>query len=201
MNLAVRSLFLSLFLAAGVVAAQSPQPTSPDAQENAAVDLAALVKQQFGKGFAPQPNFPTPMVVADFDGDGVEDAAIVATASELFPDSFEFKYKVIDPFNAFFGLDNAAITAAFSSEDPSRKHYLLVIFGAGKDGWRAAVPKAKFVMINIPFDEIGVGRMLIKKDKPPIFMIRTREYQLEDSSVYWDAKKQKWHWLPGDTLQ
>jgi hypothetical protein len=199
MNFAFRSLFLSLFLAACLATAQSPQPSSP--QQNALIDLDAVVKQQFGKSFALKPNFPTPLIVADFDGDGVEDAAIVATSTEPFPDSFEFKYKVIDPYNAFFGLDNPAITVKFSTVDPSRNHYLLVIFGSGREGWRAAVPKAKFVMINVPFDEIAVGRMLIKKDKPPINMIRTREYELEDSTVWWDPKKQKWHWQPGDTLQ
>lgn len=200
MNAAVRTLFLSLLLAACVATAQSPQPAS-SAQQDALLNLGDVVKQQFGKTFALTANFPTPAIVADFDGDGVEDVAIVATSPEPFPDSFEFKYKILDPYNAFFGLDNPAITAAFSPEDPSRKHYLLVIFGAGKDGWHAAVPKAKFVMINVPFDEITVGRMLIKKDKPPVFCIRAREYDLEDSNVWWDAKKQKWHWQPGDTLQ
>jgi hypothetical protein len=200
MNFAFRSLLLSLFLAASVALAQSPQPPE-GAQQDVVGDLGTLVKQQFGKTFALKPNFPTPLITADFDGDGVEDAAIVATSSEPFPDSFEFKYKVIDPYNAFFGLDNPAISAKFSAVDPSRNHYLLVIFGSGHEGWRAAVPKAKFVMINVPFDEISVGRMLVKKDKPPIFTIRTREHELEESSVWWDAKKQKWHWQPGDTLE
>jgi hypothetical protein len=196
MNFAVRCLFLA---ACVVVAAQTPRTPSPDA--STLTDLGAVVKQQFGKTFALKPNFPTPVVIADFDGDGVEDAAIVATSAEPFPDSFEFKYKVIDPYNAFFGLDNPAITAAYGTADPTRNHDLLIIFGSGREGWRAAVPKAKFVMINVPFDEIAVGRMLVKKDKPPINMIRTREYELLDSSVYWDAKRQKWRWQPGDTMQ
>ncbi len=198
MHFAVRILFLAACLAA----AQSTPP--PSAEQNAQAvpaDLAAVVKQQFGATFALKTKFPTPLIVADFDGDGVEDAAIVATSSEPFPDSYAFKYKVIDPYNAFFGFGNPAVTASFGTEDPSRKHDLLVIFGAGKEGWHAAVPKAKFVMINVPFDEIAVGRMLIKKDKPPIFMIRTREYQLQDSSLFWDAKKKRWRWQPGDTMQ
>jgi hypothetical protein len=199
MNFPARCLFLIMLLVACVAVAQSPQPASP--QPDNLGDLDAVVKQQFGKTFALKPKFPTPVIVADFDGDGVEDAAIVATSSEPFPDSFEFKYTVIDPYNAFFGFGNPAVTASFSSEDPSRKHLLLVIFGSGKDGWRASVPKAKFVMINVPFDEIAVGRLLIKKNKPPVFTIRAHEYELEDSNVWWDAKKQRWHWQPGETLQ
>ncbi len=196
MNLAVRVL---VFLAVCLAAAQSPPPPNPP--QTAAVDLAAVVKQQFGASFVPQAKFPTPLITADFDGDGVEDAAIVATSSEPFPDSFAFKYKVVDPYNAYFGLGNPNITAAFGTVDPSRNHDLLIIFGSGPEGWRAAVPKAKFVMINLPFDDIAVGRMLIKKDKPPIFVIKARETQLMDSAVWWDAKKQRWRWQPGDTLQ
>ncbi|HEY6309140.1 MAG TPA: hypothetical protein VI488_22075 [Candidatus Angelobacter sp.] len=194
MNFAVRV----LFLAACLVAAQSPAP--PSAEQTAQTDLAAVVKQQFGGSFALKAKFPTPVIVADFDGDGVEDAAIVATSAEPFPDSFDFKYKVIDPYNAYFGFGNPNLTAAFGTVDPSRNHDLLIIFGSGKEGWHAAVPKAKYVMINVPFDEIAVGRMLIKKAKPPIFVIRAREYQLMDSAVWWDAKKQRWRWQPGDTV-
>lgn len=195
MILAVRS----VLLAACVAAAQTPQPSAPE--PNALVDLGAVVKQQFGKTFALKADFPTPVIIADFDGDGVDDAVIVASSAEPFPDSFSYKYKVIDPYNAFFGFGNPEMTVAFSTVDPSRDHDLLVILGSGKEAWRSAAPKAKFVMINVPFDEIAVGRMLIKKDKPPIFTIRTREHELQDSSVWFDAKRQKWHWQPGETLQ
>ncbi len=195
MNFAVRVLFLAACLAA----AQTQPPPKP--QPAVPAELAALVKQQFGATFTPQTNFPTPLITADFDGDGVEDAAIVATSTEPFPDSFAFKYKVVDPYMAYFGLGNPAISSSYSTIDPSRNHDLLIIFGSGPEGWRAAVPKAKFVMINLPFDDIAVGRMLIKKDKPPVYVIKARESQLLDSAVWWDIKKRKWHWEPGDTKQ
>ncbi len=195
MNFAVRVLFLAACLAA---ARSTPLPSS---EEAAKADLAAVVKQQFGDTFAVKTKFPTPLIVADFDGDGVEDAAIVATSSEPFPDSYAFKYKVVDPYNAYFGFGDPAQTANLTTLDPARNHDLLVIFGAGKEGWHAAVPKAKFVMINVPCDDIAVGRMLIKKDKPPVFVIKARENQLMDSAVWWDAKKKRWRWEPGDTKQ
>jgi hypothetical protein len=201
MNFAVRVLFLAACLAA----AQSQPGPSPqqggNSQQAATPDLPALIKQQFGATFALQAKFPTPLITADFDGDGVEDAVLVATSTEPFPDSFAFKYTVIDPYNSYFGMSNASQSAAFTIEDPKRNHDLLVILGAGPDGWRSATPKAKFVMINVPFDDIAVGRMLIKKDRPPIFMIRARESQLMDSTVFWDAKKKRWRWQPGDTVQ
>jgi hypothetical protein len=41
--------------------------------------------------------------------------------------------------------------------------------------------------------------MLVKKNKPPITVIRTTEAEIMDSSVYWDVKKKRWKWTPGDT--
>lgn len=178
--------------AAGTQQSASQPGTTPN------VDLAAIVKQQFGATFTLPAKFPTPLITADFDGDGVEDAVIVATSAEPFPDSFAFKYKVIDPYNAYFGMGNPAVSSTFGTSDPQRNHQLLIIFGSGAEAWRAATPKEKFVMINLPFDEIAVGRMLIKKNKPPIFVIKAREAQIMDSAVWWDAKKKRWKWEPGN---
>src|SRR5580765_5395640 len=192
-----------LFLAACVAAAQSPQTSqsaAAPATGNAAVQLAAIVKQQFGATFTVPEKFPTPLITADFDGDGVEDVAIVASSKEPLPDSFAFKYEVADPYHAYFGFGNPRVTSSFSA-DPQHTHHLLVIFGSGKDAWRAVTPKGKFVLINVPFDSLEVGRMLISKKKPPIFVIKAVESQIMDSSVWWDAKKKHWRWEPGDTVQ
>jgi hypothetical protein len=192
-----------LFLATCVAAAQSPQASQSAAvpvTSNDAAQLAAIVKQQFGATFTVPEKFPTPLITADFDGDGVEDAAIVASSKEPMPDSFAFKYEVADPYHAYFGFGNPRITSSFSA-DPQHTHHLLVIFGSGKDAWRAATPKGKFVLINVPFDSLEVGRMLITKKKPPIFVIKAVESQVMDSSVWWDAKKKHWRWEPGDTVQ
>src|SRR5215471_1542338 len=177
--------------------AGSPTAALPASPASAPADLATVVKQQFGPTFTLPAKFPTPLITADFDGDGVEDAVIVANSAEPFPDSFSFKYKVIDPYSAYFGMGNPSITASFSTADPLRNHHLLIIFGSGPEGWRAPTPKEKFVVINLPFDDIAVGRMLIKKNKPPIFVIKARESQIMDSAVWWDAKKKKWKWEPG----
>jgi hypothetical protein len=171
------------------VAKASPQVPNPE--------LAALVQKQFGKSFTLPARFPTPLITADFDGDGVEDAVIVANSAEPFPDSVAFKYKVSDPYNAYFGAGNPAATASLSTADPLRNRDLLIIFGSGPDAWRSATPKDKFVIINLPFDDIEVGRMLIKKNKPPIFVIKTRESQIMDSAVFWNAVKKQWKWEPG----
>ena len=194
-----------LLMAACVAAAQSPQ-TSPQpaaAAPSAAVDtaqIAALVKQQFGDTFTLPAKFPTPLITADFDGDGVEDVAIVANSKDPMPDSYAFKYEVADPYHAYFGFGNPKYTSSFRV-DPEHTHHLLVIFGSGKEAWHTATPKNKFVLVNVPFDTLEVGRMLITKKKPPIFVIKAIESQVMDSAVWWEAKKKRWRWEPGDTVQ
>ena len=191
------SCILSGLVAAAFVCLAGGQSQSPAPAPDPA--LTALAQKQFGKTFALPEKFPTPLITADFDGDGVEDAVIVANSREPMPDSFEFRYKVVDPYNAYFGMGNPNMTLSFSTSDPKRKHELLVIFGAGAEGWRAAVPKAKFVIVNLPFDTIEAGRMLIKKNKPPIWVIKAREAEIMDSAVYWVEKKKQWKWEPGNT--
>jgi len=192
-----------LFLAACVSAAQSPQANQPaptPAPNEAAAQLATVVKQQFGDTFTIPAKFPTPLLIADFDGDGVEDVAIVANSKDPMPDSFAFKYQVADPYHAYFGFGDPRLTSSFRA-DPEHAHHLLVIFGSGKEAWHAATPKSKFVLINVPFDTLEVGRMLTSKKKPPIFVIKALEAQIMDSAVWWDAKKKRWRWEPGDTVQ
>jgi hypothetical protein len=125
---------------------------------------------------------------------------MVAQSKDPLPDSFQFKYQVQDPYNSFFGFGDVRETAGMGRLDPRQNHALLVIFGAGPQAWRAPAPKAKFVLLNVPFDSIQVGRMLIKKKKPPINVIKAVEAQVMESSVFWDAKKKRWRWEPGNTL-
>ncbi len=194
-----------LLLAACVAAAQSPQANQPAVAGASApgadlTQLAAIVKQQFGDTFTIPTKFSTPVITADFDGDGVEDVAIVANSKDPLPDSYAFKYEVADPYHAYFGFGNPKFTASFSA-DPEHTHHLLVIFGSGKEAWHAATPKSKFVLINVPFDTLEVGRMLISKKKLPIFVIKALESQVMDSAVWWEAKKKRWRWEPGNTIQ
>jgi hypothetical protein len=189
-------LYLGLIAAACVAVVLGQQPAAGSAQI-AQPDLAALIKKQFGSTFTLPAKFPTALITADFDGDGVEDVAIVADSTEPFPDSFAFKYSVSDPYDAYFGMGNPATASKFNTDDPERSHDLLIILGDGPDAWRSATPKGKFVIVNLPFDQIGVGRMLIKKNKPPVFVIKARESQIMDSAVWWDAKRKRWKWEPG----
>jgi hypothetical protein len=57
------------------------------------------------------------------------------------------------------------------------------------------------VLINVPFDSFELGRLLIKKNKPPIFVLKMQEARLIESTIFFDAKKKRWRWQPGDTLE
>ena len=201
----MKSMGIVLLVLAGIVPAQSPQPspTAPPAGAATpappdAAQLEALIKQQFGATFTLAAKFSP--LIADFDGDGVEDVAFVANSKDPIPDSYDFKYQVADPYHAYFGMGDPRFTAGFRA-DPEHSHNLLVIFGNGKESWHATTPKAKFVLINVPFDSVEVGRMLVSKKKPPIFMIKALEAQIMDSAIWWDGKKKKWKWEPGGTVQ
>jgi hypothetical protein len=183
-------------LGAALAAGQTSAAPAPDKLQ----PFNALAQQQFGSTFNITEKTPTPVITGDFDGDGVEDVVMVADSKDPLPDSYQYKYQVEDPYNGFFGFGDPRETAGMGRMDPRQSHDLLVIFGAGAQAWHASTPKAKFVLINVPFDSVQLGRMLVKKKKPPIFVIKAIETQLSESAVYWDAKKKHWRWEPGNSI-
>src|SRR5437899_9267676 len=121
-----------------------------------------FVQKQFGSSCKLVPG-PQPMT-ADLNGDGVEDAVIVARCADPLMDEAERNYKVIDPYDAFFGYGDPKVTTKFAPEDPQRRGLvLLIIHGAGADGWRTAEPKTKFIVINLPFKQLAVKKLTVRK--------------------------------------
>jgi hypothetical protein len=180
---------------------QAQEPAHPPA------DLAAVVEKQFGPCFAPATERSTVKVkylharegglpwvtflTADLDGDGVEDAVIVARCKTPLTDQVPRNYKVVDPYYTNYGYGNPKITAQFNTADPNRQNLVLVIHGAGKEAWRAATPKAKFVIINLPFDNLSLTQIMHRKRPIPAISLIEEEQQLT-SAVYWDGKKYRW---------
>jgi len=176
----------------GLAGNPGAQPAA--AAANPSAEIAELVRRQFGAAFSVRTSFPTPFLTADLDEDGVEDAVIVAFAKDPLVDQQAYHYKVLDPYDDFFGFGDPRITVGFNQFDPQRNNMLLLIHGAGAEAWRAAVPKSKFVLINVPFDRLEIGRALIKKKVYPT--IAAQESQLLTSIVFWDPKKKKYRWEP-----
>ncbi len=199
-------------------APQTPPQPAPKVQAvPPPADLQELVSQQFGPNFkvamqrqagthylhesADRPQWNT-LMTGDLDGDGVEDAVIVARAKNAFAGQIPFDYKVVDPYFSAFGYGNPMITGGMAEEYPDGNYMVLVIHGAGPEGWRNPKPKAKFVMINLPFNTINVAQINVekKKNKPPKMetaIILEEDGSSQSSLVLWTGHSYKWKDMGG----
>jgi hypothetical protein len=231
----LRTACLLVFVFVVVVIAQQTPPAPPAAAPAAKdekpagyipppsvpADLQELVNKQFGPNFKVifQRHTAThylhesehaplnTLLTGDLDGDGIEDAVIVAKAKNAFSGQIPYNYRIIDPYYSAFGYGNPQITGGMMEEDPDGNYLVLVIHGAGPDAWRAARPKAKFVMINLPFNTINVAPMAVDKKQKhknkemtadQIAVIILEEDGTNQSSiVIWDGKKYRWRDLGG----
>src|SRR5271157_4047548 len=150
-----------------------------------------FVQQQFGKEFTLLPEFAP--VFGDLDGDGVEDVVIAARCKNPMLDQGEHNYTVMDPYYDFFGYGNPTVTTTFVEPDPAlRGLVVLVIHGAGPDAWRSETPKAKFVIIHLPYRAISVRKMRMRKKTVEAIYVEqlgdTGETG-ESAAVFFDGKK------------
>ncbi len=200
-------LFIVLFFVTwGWILWKAPKGQAEDHPQPPA-DLTEVVKKQFGPCFevatersAIKVNYLHPQtgglpwvifLAADLDGDGVEDAVIVARCKAPLMDEASHSYRVIDPYYTNYGYGNPRVTAQFNATDPNRQNLVLVIHGAGKEAWRAATPKAKFVLINLPFDSLSLTQVTYRKRPVPAINL-TEEEEQSTSAVFWDGKKYRW---------
>jgi hypothetical protein len=160
---------------------------------------AEFVHQTFGKEFTLLPEVGS--MVGDLDGDGVEDLVIAARCKNPLLDEAEHNYSVLDPYNSFYGYGDPKVTMSFGDDNPARKGLVvLVIHGFGPDAWHSATPKAKFVLINLPYRSLSVRRM--KVGKKVIQAIYTEEGNDlgETSAMFFDGKKYKYEPM-GSSMQ
>ncbi|MCU1270802.1 MAG: hypothetical protein JWN74_2096 [Acidobacteriaceae bacterium] len=151
-----------------------------------------FVHQQFGDSCSLEPKWQ-PMK-GDLNGDGSEDIVIVARCKNVLIDQGEKNYLVVDPMDSFFGYGNPSITTSFAPDDPKlRGVSLLVIHGDGADGWRAATPLAKFVIINLPVKTLTVKKMKVKRKKlaTAIYVEEAGADQMT-AAIFWDGKKYRY---------
>lgn len=165
------------------------QASAPPATKEPVVDND-FVQKQFGSTCSLM-GLPS---VADLDGDGIDDIVIPARCTNPMMDQAEENFQVVDPYNSFFGYGNPKITTQFASDDPDRRGLaLLIIHGSGPQAWHSATPKAKFLIVNLPFKQIVVKKMVVKKKKP-MMGIFAEETGGDDavSVTFWDGKKYKY---------
>lgn len=164
-----------LFCLAGVGQQPPPQEAAPP------TDAQQLITKEFGKSFTVAAGF-TPLF-GDVDNDGQEDAVVVVTSPTPLVDEVEFKYRAIDPYSSYWGWGNPRETVQFSATSVGPILYIAVIHN-----WRA--PKAKFLIINLPFQKLMLSR--VARKKKAISSIHAVETAGLESDVFWDGKKYKW---------
>src|SRR5579864_5329218 len=197
-------MFLLPVLASAMLmaAAQSkqpmPQPAHAKSPSPAVTD--ELIQKQFGENCSVLAG--PPQFVADLDGDGVEDLVVAARCKNPMADKDEYSFVVADPYDSFLGYSDVKVTSTFASDAPERRGItLLIIHGAEKDAWRAETPKAKFLLINLPFKTLTVKRLAMKKKTIlGIYMEETGEGEDTSSVVFWDGKKYRYQLL-GSALE
>jgi hypothetical protein len=183
-------------------AAQKKQPPPPPAHAKAPSPAVTddLIHTQFGDNCSLLPG--PPQFVADMDDDGIEDLVVAAKCKNPMADKDEYSFVVADPYDSFLGYSDVKVTSTFASDEPDRRGIsLLIIHGADKDAWRAEKPKAKFLLINLPFKNLAVKRLTVKKKTIlGIYMEEKGEGEETSSVVYWDGKKYKYQAL-GSSLE
>ena len=200
-----RKLFLLpafVFVLAICVFAQKKQPGPPPAHATHPSPAVTdeFIQKQFGDNCSlvagPQ------QFVADLDGDGVDDLLVAAKCKNPMADRDEYSFVVADPYSTFLGYSDVKVTSTFASDQPDRRGLsLLILHGTEKDAWRAETPKAKFLLINLPFKTLTVKRLALKKTTVlGIYMEETGEGESTSSVLFWDGKKYRYTQL-GSTLE
>ncbi len=176
------------------------QPPPPPAHATAPVPAVddAFIHKQFGDNCSVLQG--PPQFVADLDGDGVDDLVIAARCKNPMADQDEYSFHVADPYDSFLGFGDVRVTSTFASDEPERRGVsLLIIHGQGPDSWRSATPKAKFLLINLPFKTLSVKRLAMKKRTVlGIYMEEQGEGESTSSVLFWDGKKYRYQILGSD---
>ena len=152
-----------------------PAPASP---------MQQLVAAQFGPDFKVDAHFEP--IMGDMDGDGTEDIALIAKSKNPTGASGAHNYTVSDPYDGYFGYGNAKVMASFSTSPTGSSRCILIIHD-----WKAATPKSKWVVVNVPFEKISLGEVTLKK-KRTVAAVTVIEADGLTAMVFFDGKKYKW---------
>lgn len=194
-------IFAIVLLAASQLAAAPPAkkvppppPPAPARSPSPAV-TDDFIHKQFGDNCSLVPG--PAQFVGDLDDDGVDDLVVVARCKNPMADRDEYSFSVADPYNSFLGFGDVKVTSTFASDEPERRGLsLLIIHGAQQGGWQAATPKAKFLLINLPFKSLAVKRLTFRKrNLLGIYMEEQGEGEDTSSVLFWDGKKYRYQML------
>jgi hypothetical protein len=187
-------LSLLLVFAAAMLAPAFGQGSPAAAKKDIDNDF---VQQQFGKEFTLIPEVKP--VFGDLDGDGVEDVVIAARCKNPMLDQGDHNYKVTDPYYDFFGYGDPKVTTTFTESDPAlRGLVVLIIHGHGPEAWRSSTPKAKFVIVHLPYRTISVRKMKLRKRVIEAVYVEEAGETGDSSALFFDGRKFRYVPMGGD---
>ncbi len=185
-------LTLALVLAAPLMAQQKPAPGAASAAAAPAAPVidAAYVQREFGPSF--KLDAKVKPLVGDLFGDGEEDLVLVATSPSPLISQSTNNYVVEDPYDRYFGTGNTKITSQFGLHfDGSERAILIVRDWRLTDAKTKARRNAKYVLINTPFETIGLANLRLKKQKQ-VVAIETVDRTTLHALVFWDGRHWRW---------
>jgi hypothetical protein len=152
-------------------------------------DAKGYVAREFGASFTLDSTI-APMF-GDLDGDGDEDLVLVATSPTPLLSQEQFRFRVEDPYDGYFGVGDTKITSQFTIHGDGSARCLLIVFG-----WRqpptARDPKrvSKFVLINTPFERVSLASLRLKKKN--IQAIEAVDLTTLHALIFWDGRRWRW---------
>lgn len=189
-------IFVFALLPIVAVAAKKPLPPPPaSARVLTPAVTDEFIHKQFGDNCSVLPG--PPQFVGDLDGDGIDDLVVAAKCKNPMADKDEYSFAIADPYDAFLGFGDVKVTSTFASDEPERRGVcLLIIHGAENGAWHAEKPKAKFLLINLPFKTVAVKHLVTKKaNLLGVFMEEQGEGDDSSSVLFWDGKKYRYQLL------
>jgi hypothetical protein len=191
-----RKLLLPVFALLAIVALAADKKAPPPPPAKASIPSPTVTDEFIHKQFGDNCSLlQGPLqYVGDLDGDGIDDLVVAARCKNPMADKDEYGFALSDPYDAFLGFGDVKVTSTFASDEPERRGIsLLIIHGIGKDAWRANNPKAKFVLINMPFRTLTVKRLTTKKRiMLGVYMEEQGEGEDTSSVLFWDGKKYRY---------
>ena len=197
--------FFGLLVAAASAADKKQVPQPAPAKSPAPAVTNEFIQKQFGADCTLLPG--PAQFVGDLDGDGVDDLVVAARCKNPMADRDDYDFVVSDPYHSFLGFGDVKVTSSFASDAPERRGLCLLIIhgadthgadthGTDKNGWRAEKPKAKFLLINLPFQTLAVKKLALKKRTLlGVYMEEKGEGEDTTSVIFWDGKKYRYQIL------
>jgi len=165
--------------------AQTAPPTSA---ASPLPDPSAYLERQFGTTFKLDPKLP-PML-GDLDGDGNEDLVLVGTSSTPLLSQQQFRFKVADPYDSYYGTGDPKITSQFGLHFDGSSRCLLIVFGWRLPPEKSKVRVSKYVLINTPFETVSIVNLRLKKKN--IQAVETIDRTSLHALVFWDGRRWRW---------